>query len=516
MDLTQIVANGLFPFEDNSRNAPYAEDYQNHHPTPNGSIPALQVTWPIANVAETVSHPHGQILRAGEVILYFTATTVSTVNASNWNATALTTYDADIPANTRAISSGSQWHVVGAREMWIATNGVCFVYSLPSNAGGKVLVADNSSAVGFTLASICLSDGGLVLGGLTGDAIAETIFASLIELWKARAPMDVVRNEDMAFATNWIVAGPPGGGENDTTYLNMLALLSLFPAGMDDTYFNSTLRTWVEQGLLVFHPLKHKGAVLKVLPWGQRGLMVYTADTVYRLERRQDGAFTEEVVSDYGVPGRGAACGDETAQRWITKQALAFKNELNVGVTPLYGRPFLSNLTMDNNLIAVYDEYRGYTWFSSTNIGYCVTDLGKWSRMDAVKPISLLRHDGTALLGTATKSDADDEFILITCPFDGGEQMKRQSWGIAAVNCGSKDNATDVLENALIAKMELGAAFTTFDLREIDRRGRSPQWNIGGVEFKVKIRCAEYENCDLSHLSVDVTNGPFSMRPWMP
>ena len=513
MDLSQVTQNGLWPKNDRSRNEPYAQLYQNAHPTPSGSMPLIPVDWPISNVAENAAHPFPQIVKAGELTLYFGATTVYSVTSAGV-ATQYTTYNANTPASTRSITTGGQWHVVVERGMWLATNGACLVYLLPSNVSSKVYVADASSTIGVLVTTLCSMNGALVLGGVSSAAVAETFFTDLVTYWRSRAPMDVVRGEGTTFSTNWLIVGPPGGGENDVTYVSMLALLSLFAGTTDSTRFRSTWRTWIDQGLLSFVPLSTKGAVKKVLAYGENGLMVYSTEGVYHLQRRQDGAFTEDEVCEFGVPGRGAAVGNKKEQGWITAQGLAFKTQLGVGVTPLYGESFLTGLTMTDVLIASYDSHRRWFWFCDTTTGWCVTDQNKWSETKGIRPISLYRSNELVLSGTATK-DTTQDFVIKTCTFDGGEAMKRQTWGIGSVNCGSSDNATDVLQVALSAKMELGDSFTDFAARSVDRRGRSAEWNLLGVEFAVKVLAATHANVDLSHLSVDVTNGPFSMRQWL-
>lgn len=520
IDLSPVLQNGLNPLPDNKRNQLFADIFLNYHPTPNGLLKLLPVTWPFTTISQpTGIHPFPQILREGEVVLELIETAIrigTPVIGSTpaWTlGSALTTYDANNVGSTKAITSGGKmWHMAAVRNMWFATNGASLVYSIASNPSAKVLNAE--AADGFTCETVCIGkDGSLLMGGLAGSWFSDTNWTDIFSLWRTHSPgrNELTIDDLTAFGTNWIIAGPPGGGSDDVPYAVMMAILGLPSGTVYQTKWRSIVRTMIEDGSLTLFPLSTKGTVRRILKYGE-GYMVYTDDAVYRLTRKANGSFDEVIVSDFGVCGRGAAFGDDKTQCWLSKQGRAYRTDLGEGITDLRGEAFLSTLSMDDAVVCAYDSMRKWFWFTDADDGFCVTDLNKWSRTVAIRPISLLRFSEDQLVGSfGTASGAG---TVQTCPFDGGPDFLRQAWGIGDVDLGCSDGGTDLWQCALLGKLELSDAFETFAAANFDRRGRK-NWNIGGVEFAVQITTADYSTAEASHLSIEKLVGKFSMRPWL-
>lgn len=521
LDLTEHASNGLHPLPDNKRNAKYCDTYLNAHPTENGTLPLLAVTWPFTTIVQpTAIHPFPQILREGEIVLEAIETAIrigTPVIGSTpcWTlASAITTYDANSTGSTKAITSGGgMWHMAcPGRGMWFMTNGQSLVYSIASNPSSKVLNAE--AAEGFTVDTVCIGkDGSLLMGGLAGSWFSDSNWTDIFTLWRQHSPgrNELTIDDTTTFGTNWIIAGPPGGGADDVPYAVMMAILGLPSGTIYQTKWRSIVRTMIEDGRIMLFPLSTKGKVRRILKYGE-GFMVYTDDSVYRLSRLANGSFKEETVKDFGVCGRGAAFGDDNLQCWLSKQGRAYKTDLGQGVTDLRGEGFLSTLSMDDAVVCAFDSMRKWFWFTDADDGFCVTDRDKWSRTVAIRPISLLRFSEDQLIGSF--GTAAGAFTMLTCPFDGGPGMLRKAWGVGDVIAGCKDGGTNLLQTSLNGKLELSDAFTTFAAANFDRRGRK-NWNIGGVEFAVGVTASDYSTVELSHLSVEILEGKFSHRPWL-
>lgn len=520
LDLTPVLSNGLNPLPDNKRNALFADIFLNCHPTENGLLKLLGVAWPFTTIAQpTAIHPFPQILREGDMVLEAieTAIRIGTVVVGNTPAwtlgSALTTYDANSVASTKAIASGGgAWHMAAARGNWFMTNGQSLVYNIASNPSSKTLNAE--AAEGFVCETVCIGkDGALLMGGLTGSWFSDANWTDLFSLWRTSSPgrNELTIDDTTAFGTNWIIAGPPGGGADDVPYAVMMAILGLPSGTVYQTKWRSIVKTMIEEGSLTLFPLSMKGKVRRILKYGE-GFMVYTDDAVYRLTRKANGSFDEQIVLPYGVCGRAAVFGDDKLQAFLTKQGRAYKTDLGQGLTDLRGESFLSTLSMNDAVVCAYDPLRKWFWFTDADDGFCVTDRDKWSRTVAIRPITLLRNGDDELIGSfGTSSGA---CTVQTNPFDGGPELMRQAWGIGDVNLGCADGGTDKWQCSVLGKLELNDSLTTFTAKDFDRRGRV-NWNLGGVEFAVKVTAADYSTVEASHLSVERLIGKFSHRPWL-
>jgi hypothetical protein len=522
MDLTPHISNGLDPLPDNRRNSPYCSTYLNAHPLGDmrGSMPLLGVTWPFTTISQpTGIHPFPQILREGEVVLELIEQNIRigtpVIGATPaWTlGSALATYDANSTGSAKGITSGGgMWHMAAVRNMWFATNGQSLVYSIASNPSAKVLNAE--AAEGFTVETVCIGkDGSLLMGGLAGSWFSDANWTDIFTLWRQHSPArnSLTIDDTTTFGNNCILAGPPGGGADDVPYAVMMAMLGLPSSTVYTTKWRSIVRTMIEDGRIMLHPLSTKGKVRRILKYGE-GFMVYTDDAIYRLTRKADGGFDEVMVLDFGVCGRGAVFGDDENQAWLSKQGRAYKTVLGQGVTDLMGESFLSTLSLNDAVVCAYDSMRKWFWFTDADDGFCVTDSNKWSRTVAIRPISLLRFSEDQLIGSF--GSASGAVTIETNPFDGGPAMLRKAWGVGDVVAGCKDGGSDVWQCALKGKLELNDALTTFAAANFDRRGRK-NWNIGGVEFAVQVTAADYSTTELSHLSVEILEGKFSHRPWL-
>lgn len=464
--------NGLAPYADIPVNAPYLLQARNRMACERGLKDIPAVTYPVTGVSESMVWPHQQLLDAKRKLLLFGPTTVHTV-ASNYAASAVTTYNGTDQENTKSIAAGTGlWQLAAFHDTWFATKGNAFVFSTPSNDSGNTMVVDTTLTVG----AICEHQGQMFLGALGGTHMSATQWTDLVSLWKTESPLRTTINQDAAWDTGWVFYGPPGGMDSQIPHAQLLAALGIPSTTVYDAKFEGDVWTLFSEGLMGFVPIQRAGAVRCLKGYGD-SVIAYCENCVVRLAQDTRGAWVEaDRIIDEGVPSRGAVAGTETEHFAVTVNGDLWHGMLNQGWQNRQYRNLFSAMTLAN-LVVTHDSTERYTWFSDGSDAYLlkVNMGGAWSmgNSNAIRPSSVVRVHGTAgLLGTAVRQANPQTSIVETCLYDGD---LRRAFQTLYLDIRLIDTDTTGMTAYMKARKDKAASLTSFSAAAVpvDVRGRA-------------------------------------------
>ena len=324
----------------------------------------------ISGVTVTQSWPWPQILEEEEIILLFFSTTIWSLNRDTWVATQITTYDSLIPANTKAIpSGGGVWHLAAFGEHWIATKGNCHVFLFPGQSSKAYVVDSTTDTTVFQ--SCCNHDGRLIVGGISGTYLADSVFLSLFRVWRSSASKNIKVSDEAAIQGNWLLFGAKGGSDIDLPFWPLMHILS-YPSLTAVTKARELLYNLIEKGEVQFLQLPANGTVQCLRPF-QNGFVAYTTDRVI-IMREEGNTYVPQVISKIGIPSRGCVSGSSSKHLYVNK-SLQLNQIDSGGHRNLRYADQLTGLT--TSLISmVWNEGEDETYISDGTSGYIYTDFG--------------------------------------------------------------------------------------------------------------------------------------------
>lgn len=512
MSFKEASRNGLRPHPDMELNAQYLARADNRLPTERGlkKLGATQVAYPVTDVAQSRAWPHQQLMKADDNVLLFGPTSVHTINQSTWAGTAVTTYDATSQGATKSIQAGTGlWHVAGFNASWFATKGNSIVYYIPSNTSARTVVAEGVLAFN----TVVNHDGTIVIGGPSGTHFSTSQWLAVFEKWQKTSPQSIFTDENAAIGTNYIIYGPPGGGDSEIPLVQFMAMLGLPGTATYDAKYEGVIHTMIEDGSIGLLPLRGSGAIYVLKKYGE-SLISYNERTISRLARNPNtGRYEEEILFEFGAIGRGCVNGTDKEHVFVTGDAELMRGILNQGFEKLYRREFLSTLTAAK-LVVTHDPFENYYWISDDVDAYVWTRTGL-GRSQRIRPSSLLRHPHSSLLLGTFDLVADPAAVFIeTHPFDFGDRLLKEVSFIDLETVETDAAGIQVWMRARFNKTD--ASMTSFQAYEenADQRGRA-RVSVSGVDFAAVIEHADDSEFNtLDSFEAVRGDGKPSLRKW--
>jgi hypothetical protein len=360
--------------------------------------------------------PTPQLFRGENVTLRCYAQSIDIIDETNWSVSAVTVYNAATPASTLTITATNSpvWRFASFMDCWFLTNGICFIWSLPSNEDGKVL---GTNALNVT--NLCQIDNRLVLCGVsdTGGWLAGSRFTTLFDVYKETSPENIFAHAGLDFDDNWIVWSELGGGASDLPFHNMLMMLGVFGSSRFDA-MDTLLLDAIEKGDIGFAPSLYPGVLLAVAPLGQ-DIIGFTAHGMTKFNR-VDNRYAPEKVMMTGLMGRAALYSTGRELVWLDSTKTLYRWMLGEGIDWTH-RGYFDSMAVATTIIT-YDPHEMDFYIADTDTCYVksVTGLGG---PFTVHPMSLYRDDAGVLIGTAEGLTASPlSFRLVTTTLDLNER----------------------------------------------------------------------------------------------
>lgn len=376
-------------------------------PSEFGLYPLEGVTDAITSPSITISWPFPQLVRAGTSTLLLDDTAIYTVVESTGVATQVITYDAFSTGDTKAILSGTSWHVAAVEDMYILTNGTSVVFNLPGNDDNKTLTSTTG-----TMQALGMVGERILVGGLAGDRFSDSDWTELLALWKSRVEDDIITHTGQAMGTNWIVYSAAGGGGNSWPFTGFLLLLGHLPSA-DYTSIKSAILTLLEKGEIGMFPLPDdSGDVLVIKELGE-GAIAYTQRGVYRIVKAENGFRIIAELLNIGIPGRGAVGGDKQEHVFVDNLGVVRRIELKSRLERLGYEEYTAALTLSSINITFDSDRRDY-YISDGSNGLLLTVEGMCKITEL--PTSVIRTEAGVLAGV--KVDGGTAFTIETGNMD--------------------------------------------------------------------------------------------------
>ena len=430
-----------------------------------------QISNSITGATPTQSWPWPQIFQEGQTLILFFSTTVWTLVRSTQVATQITTYDALTPASTKAIpSGGGVWHFAGFDQHWIATKGNCHVFKFAGNSL-KTFVVDATSDI-TTFQSCANVNGALVVGGMAGTYLINAAFVALYDLWRDIQPAYMKVSDEDYTGTNvhWLLWEKAGGSDTDYPFWGLMHMVSN-PGTSAATAAREVLLSLVDTRRIGFVALPCKDTVKCIKALG-KGAIVYSADKIMQLDETEHG-YVARVISDIGITGRGAVCGDNDMHLAVTSRGMLYKLDSNGLENLRYDE--LDTLT-GANISMVWNEVEREAYISDGTLGYI------WTEGGLSKTTTLVSAILEESIGVTNGASTPNAFTIIT------NETDLASRGLKVVNFVSWKtyNCTDMIMN-FVYKFDSSSTWLT---SEDIYGGEDGEFYIGiaCTEFRLKLR----------------------------
>ncbi len=492
IDLSDSLRNGLRPYKQLQKGAPFLTKCLNAKPREYGLVQQENVTNHITLPLQ-MAFPEPQYFRGRKYSLLAYDDAVYTINDTTGVATVigLTDYD-DYVSGINIVSSGGPWHFIDLDYAWILMNNNNVVFRLPrgsyTSGGSDVVVANNSNTAGFEtqIRTGAHHRGRTVLGGFDPDKFWSTDWATLWTDLQNKIPPEL--SNTMNVDDNWVMCSNIGGGAFDLLWL-------LYPAIADTGLISGASETdlfmqYVERNDWWMGPMPWKGEVQHIKALGDN-VVIYGEGGVTALRLVTDPISTYAVVplSDIGIASRSAVAGDDDEHHYIDQ-----KGDLNVITSDLQRknlgyREFFSPL-LSSEIIGSWDSAERESYFCTSRCGYVFT--GKGLGELSVFPTTLVDIEGT--LTGVYKETAHNRMQIRTQPFDMREPGIKMldSMEVHGTFKGSLTSKT-------LYKYEQGEEFATSEQKEFNPVGIAhPQ--VSGIEFMAEIEAMPNSDVVMSDL----------------
>jgi hypothetical protein len=379
--------NGLYPDTRVPVNAAFLTKMNNLIPDEMGAIfPDL----PTCPLTVSVAFPFPQYCWGEKVCILADSTALKTVThtGSTWTSSAITTYDAVTPANTKAITAGGTWHFAAFQDNWFLTNGTTLVFKIPSATSSKTLATTTT-----TVQSLVNHGDRLILGGLESNGqspwFSGTRWTNLFTHWRKTNPGTRYLTDTMAFDSSWIVWGQPAGGDKDIPFHALMCMLGVFGTAAYDKFLAQILH-FIEQGSIGMAPLRNPGTIRKVVSTGDKllGFGIHSASVLIPEEL----GFAEREALQVSVAGRGAAAGNV----FVDTQGGIWQDFKNLNFSCWMARLYPASIVVS------HDTWTNCYWITDGTYCYVLTEAGKLGGPMSIKPTSLFRHGGKFLVGAGS------------------------------------------------------------------------------------------------------------------
>ncbi len=337
----------------------FCEVLQNMKPSEDGLIAFDDVSNPL-DITPTINWPNPQLFRGEGVTILALDTAIYSVDETTtpWTTTVLA-----------GISpfAGGPWQFASFQESWFLTNGVSFIYKIPSNASDNVLLID-----GITIQAIGSFGARMFMGGLAGNYFSNSaVWARILTAWKSFSADTVISYDDQALTTNWLFWSAPGGGDKDWPFVMMLAALGA-PNPSEVDKIIEALIAKIEEGSVGMMPLRSQGSISAIKQLGDL-LIVYCTDSISILKASGLGYISKNIR--IGIASRGAVAGDDEQHIFVDSSGILYSVTDDRGIQKLGYVNSIGALTLANINMA-FDSIDNDYYISDGTTCYVLSNNG--------------------------------------------------------------------------------------------------------------------------------------------
>lgn len=365
----------------------FAEVLTDIKPSPFG-LRGLETISDPSDLSPSIAFPFPQLFRGERITLVLGATTVHSVDESDWSTTALSVFDGTTPGSGGTITSGGVWHLATFDNLWVATNGSSIVYRLPSNASDKVLEVSS-----VTAKAVHGYGNRLYLGGLAGAQMTSNNWVEFVNLWRANQDQVTIHDDEL-WGTNWVLWSGLHGDDYEWPFTLVLSMLG-YPDATEVAKVKGAILTAIEQRSIGMLPLPSQGDVQVIKGLGNH-FVVYTTDGVFRVI---EGLPLR--VHESGVSVRGAVGGTAQQHIFVDNDGVLWQLD-SEGKERLGYSEYLSALGSD--VVISFDPDQGDYHITDGTVGYILTPSGLCKTSEF--PTGLVRSRANGLVGYSAGSTA--------------------------------------------------------------------------------------------------------------
>lgn len=389
LSLREALNNGLRPVENLSRGAKFLAECHNLTPSLAGLEPFVPITIPVSESdllarGIAISHPFPQLIRGKKITLLVGETTLFEVDESDWSFSPITTYDAYMPSNTKAITPGGPWHFVDFYDVWFLFNGSCVIFKSNLHNFGilpdEVFVQDE-----MTIGTGAAFRGRMITGGFDSSTFYTDDWKHLMGEFKGMLSDGVSAEEYIG--NNFVVWTTIGGGDLFWPFYPLLAMES----GEDDVFsFHKTpFFEALRRNDLGFMPMPWPGDVYNMKPLG-KSIIIYGEKGIAALNLVSDpiATFGLSEISNRGIMCRGAVGGNESRHIFVDSAGYLCSLSSQEGLQVLDYHEFFESMT-DEEVVITYNERRNEFYICGKTEGYVLANKGLGSMHQLVNSLVL-------------------------------------------------------------------------------------------------------------------------------
>ena len=439
----------------------------------------------LSNNGVIVAFPSPQLFRGKSRTFLMEPTKIWEVNDTSWLLyPQLTTYNADNPSTTKAITAGGIWHFVDFYDVFIFFNGTSTVFSSSANGmfGGTDKVFVNDSVV---VKTGCEFKGRGVLGGFTTSSSFNSHWKNTIEEIKNDVGLGIdVNILSRYLGNNFVWWSSIGGGD-----LFMLFLPQLVEEGLitdhSHTLYDHTKPLWqdaIVKNQMGWMPMPWKGYVNVVKQLGDT-VMVYGDGGIAALIPT-GGTFGLRLISNVGVSDRGAVGGNIYKHAYVDDKGILWIVDGSLKPERIGCEEFFSSM---GSMLVVYNEVDDEFYISDSAVSYTLAGaLTKSTYL--VTCCERLKYGNVIGFYSRPGGVGSTYLVLTTDKFDGGVRGVKT---IERVSIESED--TQGISVAVDWRNSRADSFTTSPYIPVNYNGDAVV-QVCGVEFRVRIRSTNYAN----------------------
>jgi len=390
------------------------------------------------------------------------------------------------------------WQLAGfTNDIWFATNSRNLLYRLPSNAS---TAADEETTV--RIGAVASHRGSLVVGGISGTL--PSVWDDYFEIWRRSYRGQLALGDDLTFDSSYIAISEPGGGADDTPYIDLLSLWEILGTGIAGA-LDSIIRDHIESGKIMIHRMGTRGSVTNIKSFGN-DLIVYSTTGVSRLEITEAGII-ESVLLEVGVPSRAGVGGTDQEHVFMTASGDLYRLRLGDGLEQLYYSEYLRGL-VQTAVVVSHDPVERYYTISDGVFCYWLTRTG-FGNCQAQQVLSMVRLSGyRGLAGTLHEPTLQQAARVVTDIFDGGAKGVHE---VELVKIATTDRSTGWQVRAW-ARLEKGGEWYTEGWVAFDDRGVA-RVKVSGIDFYLELEADDFTAVDLNRIEVGIRDrGNRSLR----
>jgi len=364
--------------------------------------------------------------REQTLLLY--ETSMSKLNTTTGVEIPITVIDAQTSGGS-TIAAGGVWHFVDLGKMFMATNGTTILFRDNSDfdySDLSALATDVKVSNEIQFNTICEWRGRVFTGGFAPSSTWKAEWQTILEGYREddRVP-DILRNMPYLLDENFVLWSTVGTSDFSFRWLifpdeALQGLMTTIDGVSYAGYTGDTnpLQDALLQAGLGMMRMPFKGQVLCIKPHAQ-GVIVYGSDGIALLKHETSpfSTFGLHVLSETGIPSRGAVGGDENSQCFVNTRGELCLLDGAAKIVSLDYREFFQPM-LDETIVVTYhddpllpefyicSETQGYVLTSSGlgQMGQLITSTGQYQGTQAVVSENLL----------------EQSMMLETSEYDGG------------------------------------------------------------------------------------------------